>query len=150
MTRPRPPRWSRGIRLSSLARALGCWIRILLKAWMSVCVPLFCVCVVLYVGRGLATGWSPSMDTYRLCVGSRNRNSSQGPAKGCGAIIVVVVIIMMQTTARPHKRILSSFQEGRHVCRNFCVLIALFSPPCVLNEENFCVLFALFSPPCVW
>jgi hypothetical protein len=26
---------------------------------MNVCVPLFCVCVVLCVGRGLATGWSP-------------------------------------------------------------------------------------------
>jgi hypothetical protein len=26
---------------------------------MSVCVRLFCVCVVLCVGRGLATGWSP-------------------------------------------------------------------------------------------
>jgi hypothetical protein len=26
---------------------------------MDVCVRLFCVCVVLYVGSGLATGWSP-------------------------------------------------------------------------------------------
>jgi hypothetical protein len=26
---------------------------------MDVCVRLFCVCVVLCVGRGLLTGWSP-------------------------------------------------------------------------------------------
>jgi hypothetical protein len=26
---------------------------------MDVCIRLFCVCVVLYVGSGLATGWSP-------------------------------------------------------------------------------------------
>jgi hypothetical protein len=26
---------------------------------MNVCVCLFCVCVVLFVGNGLATGWSP-------------------------------------------------------------------------------------------
>jgi hypothetical protein len=26
---------------------------------MDVCLRLFCVCVVLCVGRGLATGWSP-------------------------------------------------------------------------------------------
>jgi hypothetical protein len=26
---------------------------------MDVCVPLFCVCVVLCVGRGLSMGWSP-------------------------------------------------------------------------------------------
>jgi hypothetical protein len=32
---------------------------------MDVCVRLFCVCVVLCVGSGLATG-------YRLCIGLRN------------------------------------------------------------------------------
>jgi hypothetical protein len=41
--------WPRGLRheLSSLARTLGSCIRVPLKAWMSVCVRLFCVCVVL-------------------------------------------------------------------------------------------------------
>jgi hypothetical protein len=34
--------------MSSLARTLGSWVRILLKAWMfGVCMRLFCVCVVL-------------------------------------------------------------------------------------------------------
>jgi hypothetical protein len=49
--------------LFSLARTLGLWVRIPLKAWMfSVCVcvrvraPLFCVSVVLCLGSSLATG----------------------------------------------------------------------------------------------
>jgi hypothetical protein len=42
---------------SSLARTLGSWIRIPLKAWMSVCV--YSVCVVLCVSSGLAMDWSP-------------------------------------------------------------------------------------------
>jgi hypothetical protein len=39
--------------LSSLARTLCSWVRIPLKAWISVCV--YSVCVVLCVGSGLAT-----------------------------------------------------------------------------------------------
>jgi hypothetical protein len=40
--------------LSSLARTLGPWVRIPLKAWMfGVCMRLFCV--VLSLGRDLAT-----------------------------------------------------------------------------------------------
>jgi hypothetical protein len=47
--------WPRGLRyeLSSLARTLGSWFRIPLKAWMSVC-GFFFVYVVLCVGSGLA------------------------------------------------------------------------------------------------
>jgi hypothetical protein len=39
----------------------GSWVRIALRAWMfDVCVPaFFCVCVLLCLGRGLATSWSP-------------------------------------------------------------------------------------------
>jgi hypothetical protein len=45
--------------LSSLARRPGLWVRIPHKAWMfGVCMCLFCVCVVLCLGRGLATSWS--------------------------------------------------------------------------------------------
>jgi hypothetical protein len=45
--------------LPSLARTLGSWVLIPLKAWMfGVCMRLFCVCVVLCLDRGLATGWS--------------------------------------------------------------------------------------------
>jgi hypothetical protein len=51
-------RWPRGLRheLSSLTRKLGSWVRVQLKAWMSVCMRLFCVCVVLCVVSGLETG----------------------------------------------------------------------------------------------
>jgi hypothetical protein len=47
--------------LSSLARTLGSWVRIPLKARMfgvCVCMCLFFVRVVLCLGRGLATRWS--------------------------------------------------------------------------------------------
>jgi hypothetical protein len=44
--------------LSSPARKLGPWVRIPLKA---------CVCVVLCVGSGLATGWLLVQESYRLC-----------------------------------------------------------------------------------
>jgi hypothetical protein len=36
---------------------------------MDVHVRLFCVCVVLCVGSGLAKDWSPSKQSYRLCIG---------------------------------------------------------------------------------
>jgi hypothetical protein len=45
------------------------WVRIPLKAWMSVSV--HSVCVVLYVGSGLATGWSSVKKSRRLCKRSR-------------------------------------------------------------------------------
>jgi hypothetical protein len=50
--------WPRCLRneLSSLARTLGSWVPISLKAWIPMC--LFYVGVVLCVGRGLVTGWS--------------------------------------------------------------------------------------------
>jgi hypothetical protein len=46
---------------------------------MGVCVRLFCVCVVMCVGSGLETDWSPVQGTYRLCRGSRNWKSGQSP-----------------------------------------------------------------------
>jgi hypothetical protein len=55
---------------------------------MDVYVRLFCVCVVLCVGRRLAMTDPPSKDSYRLCIGSRNRKSCSGPTKGCRAIII--------------------------------------------------------------
>jgi hypothetical protein len=54
-------KWPRAQRheLPSLALTLGSWVRIPLGAWMfSVYMRLFCVCVVLCLGRGLATSWS--------------------------------------------------------------------------------------------
>jgi hypothetical protein len=40
--------------------------------YIDVCVRLFCVCVVLCVGSGLATGWSPSKESYGLRIVLRN------------------------------------------------------------------------------
>jgi hypothetical protein len=47
--------------MSSPARTLGSWVRIPLKVWMSVCVYSAFV-----LGSGLATGRSPSKESYRL------------------------------------------------------------------------------------
>jgi hypothetical protein len=51
--------WPHSLRheLSSPAQTLGSWVRIPLKAWMSVCV--YSVCAVLRVGSGTVKGWSP-------------------------------------------------------------------------------------------
>jgi hypothetical protein len=53
----RRSQWLRSRRheLSLFVRTLGSWFRIPLKAWMYG-VRLFCVCVVLRAGSGLATG----------------------------------------------------------------------------------------------
>jgi hypothetical protein len=80
--------WPRGLRheLSPLARTLGSWVRITLKAWMlNVCV--YSVFVLFCVGRSLASG-------YRLCIGSRNWKSGQGSTKGCRAITIIMIIII--------------------------------------------------------
>jgi hypothetical protein len=67
---PRRSQWPRSLRYepSSPARTLGSWVRIPLEAWMSVCV--YSVCIVLCVGSGLMTGWSPDqgvlLTVYRI------------------------------------------------------------------------------------
>jgi hypothetical protein len=54
---------------------------------MDLCVRLFCFCVVLCVGTCLATGWSPSKESYRLYKKRlRNWRRGQSPAKCCRAI----------------------------------------------------------------
>jgi hypothetical protein len=52
--------WPRGLRheLSTAARTPGSWVQNSTPV-MDVCIHLFCLCAVLCVGRGLATGWSP-------------------------------------------------------------------------------------------
>jgi hypothetical protein len=54
--------WPRGLRheMSSPAQPLGSWVRIILEAWMSVCV--YSVLLLSRVGSGLATGWSPAKE----------------------------------------------------------------------------------------
>ena len=75
--------WSQGLRglrheSSSPPATVGSWVRITLEAWISVC-----VFVVLCVGISLATGWSPSKDSYLLCIWLRNWKGGQSPRKGC-------------------------------------------------------------------
>jgi hypothetical protein len=50
---------------------------------MDVCVRLFCVCVVLCVGSGLATGWSPVQGVPPTVYRLRNWKSGQNQTKGC-------------------------------------------------------------------
>jgi hypothetical protein len=75
--------WPRGVRheLSSPAQTLASWVRIPLEAWMSVFVYSVCVQVAI-----LRRADPPSKESYRLCIGLRNRKSGQGPTKGCRAI----------------------------------------------------------------
>jgi hypothetical protein len=68
---------------SSPARTLGLWVRIALEAWICVC--LLCVCVVLCVGSGLATGWSRVQAGLPSMCRLRNWKSGQSP-KGCRVI----------------------------------------------------------------
>jgi hypothetical protein len=72
----------RGLRhaLSSLARTLGSCVRIPLRAWMlGVCMRLFCVCAVLCIGIGLATGDHSSKESYRLWKMITELNKRPGP-----------------------------------------------------------------------
>jgi hypothetical protein len=70
--------------LSSLARTLESWVRIPLRVWMfGVCMLLFCVCVHLCLGRGLATGWSLAKESYRLWKVITELNKWPGPWMSC-------------------------------------------------------------------
>jgi hypothetical protein len=53
---------------------------------MDHCVSLFCVCVLLCVGSGLATGSSVVQGVLPTVYRLRNRKSDQGPKKDCRAI----------------------------------------------------------------
>jgi hypothetical protein len=85
-------RWSqqpRGLRheLYSLSQTLGSWVWIPLKAWkFGVRMRLFCVCVVLCVGSGLATGWSTVQRVLPTVYRIKKLKSGQGPTKGCTAV----------------------------------------------------------------
>jgi hypothetical protein len=74
--------WPHGLRqqVSSPAGTLGSCVRSPLKAWTPVCV--YCVRVVLCVGSGLTSGWSPSKDSYQLC--KRWRNWKKRPRSNKG------------------------------------------------------------------
>jgi hypothetical protein len=81
---------------------------------MDVCVRFFCVCVVLCVGSGLATGWSPVQGVLLTVYRIKNlKKSGQSPTKGCGAIIISLR------------------------CRQSLTTITNISLSITMNEENF-------------
>jgi hypothetical protein len=53
---------------------------------MDVCVRLFCVYVVLCIGRGLATGLSPVEGDLPFVYRMKKLQSDQGTTKGCRTI----------------------------------------------------------------
>jgi hypothetical protein len=74
---------SKGMKPSSLARTLESWVRIPLKTWMSAC--LYSVCVVLCVGSGLATGWSPVQGVLLTVYGIKKLKKRPRSTKGSRA-----------------------------------------------------------------
>jgi hypothetical protein len=56
--------------LSLLARTLGLWFRIPLKAWMSACI--YSVFMLSCIGSSLAMGWSPIYGVLLAVLGLRN------------------------------------------------------------------------------
>jgi hypothetical protein len=87
--------WRRGIRheLSSPARTIGSWFRIPLAVWMSLCVYSVFVLFCLYVAT-LRRADPSSKESYRLCIGLRNKKKrGQGPTKSCRAIDDVILFI---------------------------------------------------------
>jgi hypothetical protein len=63
---------------------------------MDVCIVcVYSVFVLFYVQvEALRRADPPSKEPYRLCIGSRKWKSSQGPTKGCKAIIIIIIIIL--------------------------------------------------------
>jgi hypothetical protein len=53
---------------------------------IEVCVSLFCACVVLRVGSGLAAGWSPVQGVLPTVYSIKKCKSGQDPTKGCRSI----------------------------------------------------------------
>jgi hypothetical protein len=53
---------------------------------IDICMRLFYVCVILYVGSGLATGWSPVQGVLPNLYRMKKLNSGQGPTKGSRAM----------------------------------------------------------------
>jgi hypothetical protein len=57
------------------------------------CARLFCACVALCAGGGLATGWFPVQGVLPPVYRLRNWRSGQGPTNGCRPIIITIMII---------------------------------------------------------
>jgi hypothetical protein len=68
--------------LTSLPRTLGTWVRIPLKAWISVLFAFFFVCVLLCEGRGLSKGWFPVQGVLPIVYRIRKLKKRLRPNKG--------------------------------------------------------------------
>jgi hypothetical protein len=77
--------------LSSLAQKPRSWVPIPLKAWMfGMCMYLFCVCVVLCLGRGLTTSWSLVQGVLPSVKLSWNWKSEAGAQGGCWSVKIYI------------------------------------------------------------
>jgi hypothetical protein len=73
--------WQRGLRheLSSLVQTLGSWVRILIEAWMPVCVYSMFALSCVYV-LALQRADHSSTKSYRLCIDQGiEKAAGQGP-----------------------------------------------------------------------
>jgi hypothetical protein len=80
--------WPRGLRheLSSLARTLGSWVWIPLKALVSVCAFILCLCCPV-CGWRPCDGLNPRPRSPTVCVERlRNWRRGKGPTNGCSVI----------------------------------------------------------------
>jgi hypothetical protein len=108
--------WPRRLRhgLSWLVRTLRSWVRIPLKVWMfGVCMRLFCVCVVLSVGSGLATGWSPVQGVLPTVYGIKKpKKVAKVHQKDCRAIARSLIIYFDSIHLRTYLHDIHKFLNG--------------------------------------
>jgi hypothetical protein len=71
---------------------------------MDFCVRLFCVCVVLFVGRSHETGWSHVQGDVPIVYRIKKLRERPSPTKDCRAIIVAVVVVVVVIIIRRRRR----------------------------------------------
>jgi hypothetical protein len=66
------------------------------RHWCLHCMRLFCVYIVLCVGRGLATGWSPIQGVLPTVFRIKKLKQHPRPKKGaCRIIMIIIFLIIM-------------------------------------------------------
>jgi hypothetical protein len=96
---------------------------------MDVCVILFCDCVVLCVGSGLATGWSPSEESYRLCIGLRTEKVARARQR------TVEPLMMMNRMFNEYGTVLEM-----RICRE-TEIVRENLPKCHFIHQKSCVIW---------
>jgi hypothetical protein len=108
---------------------------------MRVCVRLFCVCVVMCVGSGLATGWYPVQGVLP-CIGLWNR-------KKCGHGLTKVCRTIDVCCMKPFNYRLKNIVNGQIILPNFSVLNSRTK---TLNHNSISLVYfrmvALFRVEC--